>query len=165
MICIRVSLYCVAAPRSGFFSGFDTVFLPVFHFIFVFTLVVLFALIFLLIFFFYFYGHHRDLHVLTHSFPTRRSSDLTNLTKVALSCIHQAELLDGLAVEVCFPPVEQRLFQLEFAVLIGTHDGDAPHNGVDATALPAEQVTLVDVARRRSADGGECEVCPIEGAA
>src|SRR3546814_12701820 len=28
-------------------------------------------------FFLYLYGDHRDLHVLTHSFPTRRSSDLT----------------------------------------------------------------------------------------
>src|SRR3546814_1408422 len=27
-------------------------------------------------FFFKCYGYHRDLHVLTHSFPTRRSSDL-----------------------------------------------------------------------------------------
>src|SRR3546814_18875808 len=27
-------------------------------------------------FFFYLYVDHRDLHVLTHSFPTRRSSDL-----------------------------------------------------------------------------------------
>src|SRR3546814_11344520 len=27
-------------------------------------------------FFFYLYGHHRDLHVLTHSCPTRRSADL-----------------------------------------------------------------------------------------
>src|SRR3546814_9311567 len=27
-------------------------------------------------FFFYVYGYHRDLHVLTLSFPTRRSSDL-----------------------------------------------------------------------------------------
>src|SRR3546814_11988609 len=31
----------------------------------------------LYVFFFYCYGHHRDLHVLTHSFPTRRSSDLS----------------------------------------------------------------------------------------
>src|SRR3546814_8352013 len=30
----------------------------------------------LCIFFFEGYGDHRDLHVLTHSFPTRRSSDL-----------------------------------------------------------------------------------------
>src|SRR3546814_11559465 len=28
-------------------------------------------------FFFYVYGDHRTLHVLTHSFPTRRSSDLS----------------------------------------------------------------------------------------
>src|SRR3546814_17476387 len=30
---------------------------------------------FLFLFCFYRYGNHRDLHVLTHSFPTRRSSD------------------------------------------------------------------------------------------
>src|SRR3546814_15115165 len=34
------------------------------------------AIIVLLVVFFYLYGYHRDLHVLTHSFPTRRSSDL-----------------------------------------------------------------------------------------
>src|SRR3546814_5271143 len=28
------------------------------------------------------YGNHRDLHVLTHSFPTRRSSDLVRLGKL-----------------------------------------------------------------------------------
>src|SRR3546814_18633324 len=31
------------------------------------------------VFCFYGTGHHRDLHVLTHSFPTRRSSDLRHL--------------------------------------------------------------------------------------
>src|SRR3546814_9446134 len=31
------------------------------------------------VFIFYGYGDHRDLHVLTHSFPTRRSSDLYKL--------------------------------------------------------------------------------------
>src|SRR3546814_12361898 len=31
-------------------------------------------------FFFEWYGDHRDLHVLTHSFPTRRSSDLMTMT-------------------------------------------------------------------------------------
>src|SRR3546814_2444963 len=30
-------------------------------------------------FFFELYGDHRDLHVLTHSFPTRRSSDLPSM--------------------------------------------------------------------------------------
>src|SRR3546814_20997411 len=32
------------------------------------------------VFFFYGYGDHRDLHVLAHSFPTRRSSDLTSIS-------------------------------------------------------------------------------------
>src|SRR3546814_5305948 len=32
--------------------------------------------LFVVFFFFSGYGDHRDLHVLTHSFPTRRSSDL-----------------------------------------------------------------------------------------
>src|SRR3546814_12782299 len=47
---------------------------------------------FLLFFFFESYGDHRDLHVLTHSFPTRRSSDLhanfsdTEIGDVVLMC-------------------------------------------------------------------------------
>src|SRR3546814_12376902 len=36
-------------------------------------------------FFFLRYGHHRDLHVLTYSFPTRRSSDLLEAAQAALS--------------------------------------------------------------------------------
>src|SRR3546814_9934164 len=35
------------------------------------------------VFFFEGYGDHRDLHVLTHSFPTRRSSDLCSPLTVA----------------------------------------------------------------------------------
>src|SRR3546814_4602052 len=35
-----------------------------------------FIILFYLFFFFYLFGDHRYLHVLTHSFPTRRSSDL-----------------------------------------------------------------------------------------
>src|SRR3546814_18504235 len=40
-------------------------------------LIILFGLVCFVFFFFFFYcyGDHRDLHVLTHSFPTRRSSD------------------------------------------------------------------------------------------
>src|SRR3546814_4859651 len=34
--------------------------------------------------FFKWYGHHQDLHVLTHSFPTRRSSDLAAPSRVRL---------------------------------------------------------------------------------
>src|SRR6056297_3867908 len=36
-----------------------------------------FVILFTIYFFFKGYGDHRDLHVLTHSFPTRRSSDLS----------------------------------------------------------------------------------------
>src|SRR3546814_6181170 len=39
-----------------------------------------------LVFFFECYGDHRDLHVLTHSFPTRRSSDLVRLLSVKRGC-------------------------------------------------------------------------------
>src|SRR3546814_16701613 len=38
-------------------------------------------MIYCIIFFFYSYGDHRDLPVLTHSFPPRRSSDLEALFK------------------------------------------------------------------------------------
>src|SRR3546814_19346185 len=38
--------------------------------------------------FFLCYGDHRELHVLTHSFPTRRSSDLAE--KVGLKFAHNA---------------------------------------------------------------------------
>src|SRR3546814_13727170 len=44
--------------------------------------ILLFTLCF--VFFFYCYGDTRDLHVLTHSFPTRRSSDLPAAVHVAL---------------------------------------------------------------------------------
>src|SRR3546814_18452119 len=37
---------------------------------------VLFSLLLVISFFFELYVDHRDLHLLTHSFPTRRSSDL-----------------------------------------------------------------------------------------
>src|SRR3546814_3483770 len=57
--------------------------------------------------FFYWHGDHRDLHVLTHSFPTRRSSDLrssapslihedSNLIKRAIRDIYSREIDDVL---------------------------------------------------------------------
>src|SRR3546814_2740276 len=39
----------------------------------------------LLLLFFKLYGDHRDLHVLTHSFPTRRSADLKALDRLAVA--------------------------------------------------------------------------------
>src|SRR3546814_19430820 len=41
---------------------------------------------FLLFFFFDLFGAHRDLHVLTHSFPPRRSSDLAQLPVDTVMC-------------------------------------------------------------------------------
>src|SRR3546814_11971144 len=35
------------------------------------------------VFVFYWYGDHRDLHVLIHSFPTRRSSDLVESARLS----------------------------------------------------------------------------------
>src|SRR3546814_17431598 len=54
-------------------------------------------------FFFEVYGDHRDLHVLTHSFPTRRSSDLLP-SGVTLSdsgagyAIFNVETLNGVGI-------------------------------------------------------------------
>src|SRR3546814_2934246 len=45
---------------------------------------------FSMVLFFYGYGDHRDLHVLTHSFPTRRSSDLLALA-ILTSCSASGE--------------------------------------------------------------------------
>src|SRR3546814_2784185 len=44
------------------------------------------------VFFFERYGDHRDLHVLTHSFPTRRSSDLRSMAAVDLEGV-RADLM------------------------------------------------------------------------
>src|SRR3546814_1605103 len=67
----------------------------------------------MLCFFFECYGDHRDLHVLTHSFPTRRSSDL----RVG------APLPDRLA------GVEQRVLQRLDALLHrGDHLGESGEN-------------------------------------
>src|SRR3546814_11490978 len=46
---------------------------------------------------FYGYGDHRDLHVLTHSFPTRRSSDLGHEFGGPGLCRACAELVCGKA--------------------------------------------------------------------
>src|SRR3546814_11997555 len=52
-------------------------------------------------FFFYRDGGHRDLHVLTHSFPTRRSSDLAqghgSIRKTVIPALLAASILTGMA--------------------------------------------------------------------
>src|SRR3546814_1262215 len=52
----------------------------------------------ILCFFFYVYGDPRDLHVLTHSFPTRRSSDPPALTRADLRRRAQAEAAASIAL-------------------------------------------------------------------
>src|SRR3546814_17093574 len=44
------------------------------------------------------YGDHRDLHVLTHSFPTRRSSDLRKML-VSAAAIDREQRLAGFLVD------------------------------------------------------------------
>src|SRR3546814_6572125 len=73
-----------------------------------------------LLFLFYAYGAHRDLHVLTHSFPTRRSSDLADspgevlLAGLALEHVPKGvggighEVLpSGIGLAACFVQQEQ----------------------------------------------------------
>src|SRR3546814_20851447 len=60
----------------------------------------------LLFFLFKFYGDHRDLHVLTHSFPTRRASDLLNMFTLIAIGTGAAWLFSMAAVLIpdAFPP-------------------------------------------------------------
>src|SRR3546814_14576016 len=51
-------------------------------------------------FFFEGYGNHRDLHVLTHSFPTRRSSDLVEQQAVREALSPAGRELPFLALDV-----------------------------------------------------------------
>src|SRR3546814_19003614 len=54
--------------------------------------------------FFQGFGDHRDLHVLTHSFPTRRSSDLAEAAERAgLALVHRME-----ALVAAIPELEDR---------------------------------------------------------
>src|SRR3546814_11606634 len=66
-------------------------------------------------FFLYCYGDHLDLHGLTHSFPTRRSSDLEQLREDALGFFRADDLPDSLAWVDALSPRHQRLFVVELA--------------------------------------------------
>src|SRR3546814_20342317 len=59
-------------------------------------------------FFFYRYGDHRDLHVLTHSSPTRRSSDLVFAACVVAGAAigaHIGKAVDGRALILAFAAI------------------------------------------------------------
>src|SRR3546814_11346922 len=59
-------------------------------------------------FFFELYGDHRDLHVLTHSFPTRRSSDLaSHPAPPSLTFASALSLLENSLLALCLPACAQ----------------------------------------------------------
>src|SRR3546814_622295 len=62
---------------------------------------------FYICFFFYLSGAHRDLHVLTHSFPTRRSSDLT----VGFDGMVEEERTVDVDTLVQAMPLEERVYR------------------------------------------------------
>src|SRR3546814_16940665 len=53
-----------------------------------------------ILFFFELYGDHRDLHVLTHSFPTRRSSDLEIMNDLPTATTLDIVLTAGLVLSI-----------------------------------------------------------------
>src|SRR3546814_10714902 len=84
------------------------------------------------IFFFYCTGDHRDLHVLAHSFPTRRSSDLPGARTGAVHPVggtHDLVVLPARAVDVL--PVAG--FDAGFAMTIG-----------EFALLPVEEAQLIE---------------------
>src|SRR3546814_19115147 len=64
----------------------------------------------MLVFFFYGYGDHRDLHLLTHSFPTRLSSDLLSAYLARLISSSEYLGLRSLASRVA-KKVSRRVYQ------------------------------------------------------
>src|SRR3546814_13295766 len=66
------------------------------------------------LFFFQVYGDHRDLHVLTHSFPTRRSADLEP-GRMGLSDFTEMGDLGPLTVTVAGMILDHRLYHFRLA--------------------------------------------------
>src|SRR3546814_19964504 len=87
-------------------------------------------------------GHHRDLHVLTHSFPTRRSSDLTGANRgIGLEFV-RSFAGDGWRVHACARNIER-------AQELRAVAGDVVHHRLDvADGLKAAGLarTLADEA-------------------
>src|SRR3546814_6562931 len=90
--------------------------------------------------FFYRYGPLRDLHVLTHSFPPRRSSDLPKAPAFAVAGWRQHEPL-GQGMAAVFEPE-------------GAQIGKRLDDG-------ARAIDLVDVRRPAAGDVEHIEVCVI----
>src|SRR3546814_12709586 len=67
--------------------------------------------------FFQGFGDHRDLHVLTHSFPTRRSSDLAEAAERAgLALVHRME-----ALVAAIPELEDRATRMSAQIMDNGH--------------------------------------------
>src|SRR3546814_18127966 len=81
-----------------------------------------------IVFFFFFvrYGHHRDLHVLTHSFPTRRSAALG----LALAGRGSAEKRGALGAQLAKAGVAAAVLTLpdSIAWLLNVRGGDVVHS-------------------------------------
>src|SRR3546814_15563251 len=93
-----------------------------------------------ILFLFYCYGDHRNLHVLTHSFPTRGSSDLAVLALGQVQFLRRQQLFERservLAVELGIGRIPQfALARGASAILEATTAGDFRERG-----LPQDRV-------------------------
>src|SRR3546814_20418330 len=102
------------------------------------------------LFFFYRYGDHLDLHVLTHSFPPRRSSDLpTVLFDLHRELGGKMVPFAGYALPVQYPAgiMAEHQHTREAATLFDvSHMGQLRLDGADRAAT-LEALVPVDVAR------------------
>src|SRR3546814_17894093 len=64
-----------------------------------------------LYFFFLSYADHRDLHILTYSFPTRRSSDL--ILSIGCKCFIQREVGPGFTSDHITEPVMEQFMRYD----------------------------------------------------
>src|SRR3546814_18953914 len=81
-----------------------------------------------ILFFFEGYGEHRDLHVLTHSFPTRRSSDLLAFTRhLDGQTVLVAFNLSDATIDIPLPTTPGQLHPLDGHGRSEEHTSDSSH--------------------------------------
>src|SRR3546814_21042427 len=106
-------------------------------------------------FFFYGYDDHRDLNVLTHSFPTRRSSDLPGDDPRQVGVIVHSF---GAAVACYAGAVEQR-----FACVISSCDwgnGERKFRGQHPDEMWDKFVTMLETAKLEKERTGKAPIVP-----
>src|SRR3546814_16881922 len=113
-------------------------------------LIILFGLICFVFFFFFFYcyGDHRDLHVLTHSFPTRRSSDRLFVSQPAVT-----QQLQALERELGV-----RLFERSGRRLVPTREGETLYELARPLVEGIDGLGGVFREKLRGLDAGELHV-------